>query len=120
MAPAVRCARSRLQNSGGRPPAAGITVTLTQSSAQGFDETEAERLRAVGRDSFPPRPDDDDGFDRIVGVAARTFSAPMATVSIIDRDRIRFKAVYGLEDMNLGGHERGRPARRVLVDDYPR
>ncbi|PRH78902.1 hypothetical protein C6N75_12465 [Streptomyces solincola] len=54
------------------------------------------RLAAVHRygilDTAPDGP-----FDRVASLAARLFDAPMATVSVVDADRVWFKAVHGLD-----------------------
>ncbi|MCW2650434.1 MAG: phosphoserine phosphatase RsbU/P [Mycobacterium sp.] len=71
-------------------------MTITQASAQTADDAEAERLRAVERYAILDTPSDA-AFDRIARVAARCFGTPMATVAIIDSDRVWFKAAYGLE-----------------------
>lgn len=39
----------------------------------------------------------DDSFSRLTGLAARLFGAPMAVVSVLDAERIRFAARYGLD-----------------------
>jgi hypothetical protein len=39
----------------------------------------------------------DDVFDRIVRVAARSLDVPIAAIGFVDRDRIWFRAVHGVE-----------------------
>ena len=57
---------------------------------------EASRLDAVRRYAILDTPPDG-AFDRIVAIAARTLSVPIALVSIVDEDRIWFKARHGLD-----------------------
>jgi serine/threonine protein kinase len=56
---------------------------------------EEGRLAAVKRygilDTSP-----DEAFDRITALAARMFSAPIAIISVVDRDRVWFKSHHGL------------------------
>lgn len=59
-------------------------------------EDEIERLHAVSRYDILDTPPEET-FDRITALAARVFQVPVATVSIVDRDRIWFKSRYGLE-----------------------
>jgi len=69
------------------------TTPSTTSPALPVDE--AARLAAVHRygalETAPDR-----AFDRIASLAARIFGAPMATVAIVDSDRIWFRAAHGL------------------------
>ncbi|BBY16022.1 hypothetical protein MLIT_16140 [Mycolicibacterium litorale] len=92
-------------------------MIITQASARSADEIEAQRLLAVARYAILDSPADD-AFDRIARVAARTFSAPMATIAIVDRDRIWFKAAHGLGNL----HEvdrRGGFSSETILDDRP-
>lgn len=72
-------------------------MTITQASAQSADEVETERLRAVERYAVLDTPTDD-AFDRIARLAARCLGTSMAAVAVVDRDRVWFKAGYGLGD----------------------
>lgn len=56
---------------------------------------EVERLAAVYRYDILDTPRDG-AFDRVVRLAARHFDVPIATVTIVDQDRIWFKAAHGL------------------------
>lgn len=59
-------------------------------------DEEAERLAALrGYELLDTPPDG--AFDRIVGLAARHFDVPIALVSLVDEDRIWFKARHGLD-----------------------
>jgi GAF domain-containing protein len=59
------------------------------------------RLAAVNRyeilDSLP-----DGSFDRITNLAAKIFKVPIATITIVDADRIWFKARHGIEADEIG------------------
>ena len=57
---------------------------------------EADRLEAIRRYVLMDAPTDGI-FDRITALAARVLSAPVAIVSIVDEERIRFASKFGLE-----------------------
>lgn len=75
---------------------------------------EAERLRAVRRYDILDTPPDGT-FDRIAALAARTFKVPVATVTIVDEDRIWFKATHGVDVTEIG-RDPGLCASAILVD----
>lgn len=79
-------------------------------------ENEADRLRAIARYSILDTPPDG-AFDRVAALAARWFGAPMATVSIVDSDRIWFKATHGLEGVSQIGRDAGLCASAILQDE---
>ncbi len=56
---------------------------------------ERRRLAAVRRYDILDTPPDG-AFDRVAAIAARTFGVPIATVTIVDEDRIWLKAQQGL------------------------
>ena len=58
-------------------------------------EDEARRVEALRRYQIfdtPPEP----AFDRIAEMAANFFHVPMACVSLVDEDRVRFKSRIGI------------------------
>lgn len=59
-------------------------------------ENEAERLAAVARYRILDTPPDG-AFDRVARLAARFFDVPIATITIVDTDRIWFKARHGVD-----------------------
>lgn len=59
-------------------------------------DDEDMRLAAVARYGILDTPPDG-AFDRIVRLAARVFDVPIATVTIVDSDRIWFKAKHGID-----------------------
>lgn len=90
-------------------------MTITQASPTSAEDVEAERLRAVERYAILDTPADG-AFDRIARVAARCLSTPMATVAIVDKDRIWFKATHGLHDVQEVDRESGLCASAILGD----
>jgi sigma-B regulation protein RsbU (phosphoserine phosphatase) len=61
---------------------------------------EAERLAAVRRYAILDTPPDG-AFDRICALAARFFDVPFASVTIVDEERIWFKACQGLDAVEI-------------------
>lgn len=77
---------------------------------------EARRMDAVRRYSILDTPPDG-AFDRIAAMAARLFDVPVATVTIVDEERIWFKAAHGLDGVSEIGRDPGLCASAVLRDD---
>ncbi|MGP4030869.1 GAF domain-containing serine/threonine-protein kinase [Pseudarthrobacter sp. 1C304] len=75
---------------------------------------EEGRMRAVERYRILDTPADGT-FDRIARLAARMFSVPVAIVSIVDHDRIWFKAHHGT-DVTQIGRDPGLCASAILQD----
>lgn len=89
---------------------------LSQAAAAGpADLTEAARLAAVARYDVLDTPPDG-AFDRIARLAARLLGAPIATVSIVDTDRIWFKATTGLAGVRQIGRDPGLCSSAILED----
>lgn len=76
---------------------------------------EEQRLAAVRRYDVLDSPPDG-AFDRVCALAARFFGAPVATVTIVDEDRIWFKACQGLDAEEVP-REPGLCASAILQDD---
>jgi sigma-B regulation protein RsbU (phosphoserine phosphatase) len=76
---------------------------------------EAARLAAVVRYDILDTPPDG-AFDRIAALAARLLNAPIATVTIVDTDRIWFKATHGLKGVTQIGREPGLCASAIQQD----
>ena len=70
-------------------------------------------VRSFGVLDTPP----DGTFDRIAAVAARVFGVPIGIVSIVDTDRIWFKAHHGLPDVHELAREEGLCASAILRDE---
>ncbi|MCZ9348769.1 GAF domain-containing protein [Streptomyces mutabilis] len=77
---------------------------------------EVARLVAVRRYDILDTPPDG-AYDRVAALAARLFEVPVATVTIVDEDRIWFKATHGLEGVSEIGRDPGLCASAVLTDD---
>jgi GAF domain-containing protein len=72
-----------------------------------------ERLEAVRRYAGV-EPPTDGSFDLIAQMAAMIFETPMATVSVVDTDRVWFLATQGLEGVSEIGDEPGLCASAIL------
>jgi sigma-B regulation protein RsbU (phosphoserine phosphatase) len=79
------------------------------------DSVESARMHAVTRYAILDTPPDG-AFDRIARIAARFFRTPLATVTIVDTDRIWFKATHGLDGVQQIGRELGLCASAILND----
>lgn len=76
---------------------------------------EVDRLAAVRRYDILDSPPDG-AFDRICALAARIFDVPIATVTIVDEDRIWFKACAGLDVVQIP-RAPGLCASAIMQDD---
>jgi serine/threonine protein kinase len=109
----------------GRPAAREVSLALRQEVINGtarhrLDQAptatdEEGRMRAVERYRILDTPTDG-AFDRIAGLAARLFSVPVAIVSVVDHDRIWFKAHHGTDVTEIG-RDPGLCASAILQDD---
>jgi sigma-B regulation protein RsbU (phosphoserine phosphatase) len=77
---------------------------------------EAARIAAVRRYDILDTPPDG-AFDRVAAMAARLFDVPVATVTIVDTDRIWFKAAHGLEGVKEIGRDPGLCGSAILRDN---
>lgn len=108
-----------------RPAAREVALALRQEVINGaarhrLDATststdEEGRMRAVERYRILDTPADG-VFDRVAGLAARLFSVPVAIVSVVDHDRIWFKAHHGTDVTEIG-RDPGLCASAILQDD---
>ena len=73
---------------------------------------ESRRMAAVRRYDILDTPPDG-AFDRIAAIAADLLDVPIAIISIVDQDRIWFKARHGL-DVNEVGRDPGLCASAIL------
>jgi len=55
----------------------------------------------------------DGAFDRVAALAARLLGTPVASVTIVDQDRIWFKAIHGLKGTTETGRDPGLCASAV-------
>lgn len=74
---------------------------------------EARRIAEIRRLEILDTPPDG-VFDRLASVAARVFDVPIAIVSIVDTDRIWFKATHGIEGVEQVGRDAGLCASAIL------
>ncbi|MGW2033237.1 PP2C family protein-serine/threonine phosphatase [Streptomyces sp. NPDC001811] len=79
-------------------------------------DAETARMAAVRRYDILDTPPDG-AFDRVAAMAARLFDVPVATVTIVDTDRIWFKAAHGLEGVAEIGRDPGLCGSAILRDD---
>ncbi len=77
---------------------------------------EAARMAAVRRYDILDTPPDG-AFDRVAAMAARLFDVPVASVTIVDADRIWFKAIHGLDGVAQIGRDPGLCGSAILRDD---
>jgi len=87
-----------------------------RASAEPTDAWEASRLAAVARYDILDTPPDG-AFDRIAALAARWFDTPIATVSIVDEDRVWFKASRGLQGVTQVDRRPGLCASAIQQGD---
>lgn len=109
----------------GRPPAREVSLALRQEvingaarhrlDSDGTAADEAGRMRAVERYRILDTPADG-AFDRIAALAARLFTVPVAIVSVVDHDRIWFKAHHGTDVTEIG-RDPGLCASAILQED---
>ncbi|MGW7342770.1 PP2C family protein-serine/threonine phosphatase [Streptomyces sp. NPDC054854] len=59
----------------------------------------------------------DGAFNRVAAIAARLFDVPVASVTIVDSDRIWFKAAHGLDGVTQIGRDPGLCGSAILRDD---
>lgn len=80
------------------PPGGGTQRQSTRADApllMSDAQREAERLVAVRRYAILDTPPDG-AFDRVAALAVRIFDVPIASVTIVDEDRVWFKTAHGL------------------------
>lgn len=107
-----------------RPHAREVSLALRQEIISGAGRhrqpppapaaDEEGRMRAVERYRILDTPQDG-AFDRIAALASRVFSVPVAIVSIVDHDRIWFKAHHGTDVTEIG-RDPGLCASAILQD----
>lgn len=78
-------------------------------------EMEKKRLRALRRYNILDTPPDG-AFDRIVALAARLFQVPISIISLVDTDRIWFKAHHGVDTQEID-RVPGLCASAILFDE---
>lgn len=77
---------------------------------------ELERLAALRRYDVLDTPRDG-AFDRITRIAAQVLEVPIAIITLVDHDRIWFKAAEGIDGVEQIGRDPGLCASAILVDE---
>jgi GAF domain-containing protein len=80
------------------------------------DPEEQRRLAAVRRYRLVDQPAED-AYDRIAFVAGAIFDTPIATVSLVEQDRVWLAACHGLTGVRELGKEPGLCASVIAQDD---
>lgn len=88
---------------------------VTRTPGQRLLKVESERLEALSRYDILDTPPDG-AFDRVAAIAAKLFGVPMATVSIVDTDRVWFKASVGLRGARQVTRDPGLCVSVILGD----
>ena len=86
---------------------------LAFASRRRDSNKEPDRIKAVARYDILDTPPDG-AFDRVAAIAAKLFGVPMATVSIVDTDRVWFKASRGLRGVRQATRDPGLCASVIL------
>ena len=89
----------------------GDELALTPGRA--VSGNEPARMKALARYDILDTPPDG-AFDRVAAIAAKLFGVTMATVSIVDTDRVWFKASHGLAGVRQMGRDPGLCASVVV------
>jgi two-component sensor histidine kinase len=92
-----------------------MSTAIADPPVASADNKEAVRLEALRRYDILDTPPDG-SFDHVAAVAARLFDVPIAIVSLVDEDRIWFKARHGV-DVEEIGRAPGLCASAILQDD---
>lgn len=79
-------------------------------------DAERRRLAAVRRYELLNQPCED-AYQRIAFIAATLFDAPIATISMVEEDRVWLAACQGLEGVREVGREPGLCASVIAQDD---
>ncbi len=82
----------------------------------GADPEEQRRLEAVRRYRLVDQPAED-AYDRIAAVAGAVFDTPVATVSLVEQDRVWLAACHGLAGVREVRKEPGLCASVIAQDD---
>ena len=87
----------------------------TYEYLDGVGPEEQARLDAVRRYQLVDEPVEDT-YERVTFVAAALFDTPIATVSLVEQDRVWLVAAYGLPDVREIGPEPGLCASAIAQD----
>lgn len=89
------------------------TVRRTATVPDGLEQARLAAVRRYDVLDTPP----DGAFDRVAALAARAFGVQMATVTIVDEDRVWFKALHGVAGVSEIPREGGLCASAVLQNE---
>lgn len=92
-----------------------METAVTRVPTTEDDEREAARLAALRRYDILDTPPDG-SFDHIAQIAALLFEVPIAIISLVDNDRIWFKAKHGVEVDEIG-RDPGLCASAIMQTD---
>lgn len=101
------------------PAVREVTVTISSNAYEYLDNVgpeERARLEAVRRYRLVDQPVED-AYERIAFVAAAIFDTPIATVSLVEQDRVWLAACEGLSGVRQIGKEPGLCASVIAQDD---
>lgn len=98
-----------------RHATADVRIPTDSAGLGVVSPVEAGRMAAVHRYSILDTPHEG-AFDRVAALAARFFRVPIATISIVDTERIWFKATHGL-DIDEVGRDPGLCASVIMQDE---
>jgi eukaryotic-like serine/threonine-protein kinase len=85
-------------------------------SPQLIPPNEKQRIAALHRFEILDTPPDG-AFDRITRIAAQVLDVPIAIITLVDNDRIWFKAAEGIEGVEQIDRVPGLCASAILVDE---
>jgi sigma-B regulation protein RsbU (phosphoserine phosphatase) len=89
---------------------------LSDTAYQYLDQQERDRLAAVRRYRLVDQPIEE-AYQRIAYVAGALFDTPIATVSLVEEDRVWLAACQGLSGVRQVGREPGLCASVIQQDD---
>ncbi|MBT0772169.1 GAF domain-containing protein [Kineosporia sp. J2-2] len=93
-----------------------MSTDVPQTSESALTVPADPRLAAVRKYTDQLGAPADGSFNRIAAMAAKIFDTPIATVSIVDEDRVWFAATQGLDGVRQVGTEPGLCASVVHAD----
>ena len=96
-------------------PASQGNYPYLDAATGGIDDEEQARLNAVRRYRLVDQPAED-AYDRIAFVAGAIFDTPIATVSLVEEDRVWLAACQGLSGVREIGKEPGLCASVIDQD----
>lgn len=77
---------------------------------------EIHRLKALKRYQLLDTPDDG-AFNNLVSIVSRVYNMPIVLITLVDKDRIWFKAKHGLEGVDQIDREPGLCASAILSNE---